>query len=86
MNANFLKTTTSVFAAAAAASVVANVTTNCDISTIEKPPILPLHRNYTITCEADSINILNGKVPAYARRWRDSTNQQYWEEGHDFKN
>jgi hypothetical protein len=43
------------------------------------------HREYTLTCEKDYLNICEGLCPDYALSWSDEHNELYWNEGEDYK-
>lgn len=41
-------------------------------------------RQYSITTEADSYNIKNGRCPEYALNWDIQSNERHWPPGHDY--
>jgi len=43
------------------------------------------HREYTLTCEKDYLNVCQGLCPDYALSWSDEHNELYWNEGQDYK-
>ena len=44
-----------------------------------------IKRQYTLTCEDDFTNILNGLCPDYALQWSNEENAKYWPPNHDFE-
>lgn len=45
-----------------------------------------IYRSYTITCNEDEWNILNGRCPNYAINWNNNVNQLHWPKNHDYIN
>jgi 5'(3')-deoxyribonucleotidase len=41
-------------------------------------------RQYSVSCEGDSDNLVNKRCPEYALSWDHSSNQHHWLSGHDY--
>lgn len=43
-----------------------------------------LNRSYSIPCENDNDNVMNGRCPTYALSWSHESNKPHWPIGHDY--